>query len=68
MNRYLTKEEKQIINKHVKRYSNHFILYANVKQLCSTPETNITLYTNYISIKKRYSISLANREIQNKPQ
>ena len=30
---------------------NHFIMYANTKSLCSTPET-VLLYINYISIKK----------------
>ena len=29
-------------------------MYANVKSLCSTPEINITLYVNYISIKKNW--------------
>ena len=27
-------------------------MYANVKSLCSTPETNIILFINYISIFK----------------
>ena len=26
----------------------HFIMYANVKYLCSIPEANIILYVNYI--------------------
>ena len=33
----------------------HFIMYAHVKSLCSTPETNIIFYVNCISIfKKEY--------------
>lgn len=31
----------------------HFIMYANVRSLCSTPETNIIFYINYISLKKK---------------
>ena len=31
----------------------HFIMYVNVKSLCNTPETNIILYINYISIKNK---------------
>ena len=27
-------------------------MYINVKLLCCTPETNIVLYVNYISVKK----------------
>ena len=29
----------------------HFIIYANIKLLHSTPDTNIILYINYISVK-----------------
>ena len=29
-----------------------FVMYINVESLCFTPETNIILYVNYISIKK----------------
>ena len=28
----------------------HFAMYTNTKSLCCTPETNIMLYINYISI------------------
>ena len=31
----------------------HFTIYANIKSLCSTPETNKIVYVNYISIKKK---------------
>ena len=31
----------------------HFAMYTNVESLCCTPETNIKLYVNYTSIKKR---------------
>ena len=31
---------------------NHFIIYANIKSLCSTPKTNIILYVTCISIFK----------------
>ena len=31
----------------------HFIIYTNVKSLCYSPEANIMLYVNYISIKKK---------------
>ena len=30
----------------------HFIMYANVESLCSTPETNIISYVNHTSIFK----------------
>ena len=30
----------------------HFLMYANVKSLDRTPETNIILYINYIALKK----------------
>ena len=33
----------------------HFIVYENVKYLCSTPEINIIFYINSISIKKKYN-------------
>ena len=32
-------------------YHDHFVMYANVKSLCSTSETNLTLPINYISVK-----------------
>lgn len=32
-------------------YHDHFVMYANIKSLCSTSETNITLPINYISVK-----------------
>lgn len=32
--------------------SDHFIIYANIKSLCTTPDTNMALYVDYISIKK----------------
>ena len=31
----------------------HFVMYKNIKSLCCTPETNIILYIDYNSIKKR---------------
>ena len=31
-------------------------MYINVKLLCCTPETNIVLYVNYISVKKEEKI------------
>lgn len=31
-------------------------MYLNVKSLCYTPETNITLYINYISIRKERNL------------
>ena len=34
----------------------HFAIYANIKSLCCTPETNIMLYVNYISFKKEKRI------------
>ena len=30
----------------------HIAIYTNIESLCCTPETNITLYVNYISTKK----------------
>ena len=41
-------------------HSDHFIMYANVTSLCSTHETNITLYVNYISINQsiKYLLSI----------
>ena len=34
-------------------YDEHGVMYRIVKLLFCTPETNITLYVNYISIKKK---------------
>lgn len=34
-------------------HGDHFIMYTNVKSLCSAPETNIILYAEYISLEKR---------------
>lgn len=31
-------------------YCDHFIMYANVKSFCSSPENNKILNINYISI------------------
>lgn len=31
----------------------HFAVHANIKLLSCTPETNIVLHINYISIKKK---------------
>ena len=31
----------------------HFIIYTNIKSLCYSPEANIMLYVNYISILKK---------------
>ena len=28
-------------------YHDYFIIYANVKSICSAPETNIIVYVNY---------------------
>ena len=36
----------------------HFIMYPNVKSWCNTSETNIILYTNYISIRKNIHIEI----------
>ena len=30
----------------------HFTMYANIKSLCSTPETDIKLYVKYVPIRK----------------
>lgn len=30
----------------------HFEMYTNIKLLCSTPDTNTVLYSNYITMKK----------------
>lgn len=40
------------------RYGNHFIMYANVQLLGSTPETNIILYVNYVSILKKKNVCI----------
>ena len=34
----------------------HFITYANIRSLFSTPETNIILHINYISVFKKKKI------------
>ena len=34
-------------------YGDHFTIYTNIKSLCCTPETNITLYINYTLPKKK---------------
>ena len=40
----------------------HFIVYANVKSLCSTLETSIILYLKYISMKeKKKAVELGDR-------
>ena len=39
----------QIVERH---WSIHFVMHVNVKSLCSSPETNIKFYVDYISIKK----------------
>ena len=33
--------------------SEHFAMYLNVQSLCYKPETNITLYINYTSVKSK---------------
>lgn len=33
-------------------HGDRFIVFANIKTLCDTRETNIILYVNYISINK----------------
>ena len=35
--------------------NDHLIMYTNIELLCCTPETNITLYVNYSSIKYIHS-------------
>ena len=39
----------------------HFIVSGKVKSLCSIPETNITLYINYIAIKKKKALTALRR-------
>lgn len=34
-------------------YCDHFVMYAYIKSLCDTSETNIILYLNYISGTER---------------
>ena len=34
----------------------HFVMYVNVKSLCSIPETNTILYFNYILLKKKKNL------------
>ena len=34
-------------------HGDHFITYANIKSLCSTPDPKIILYVKYISIKNK---------------
>lgn len=34
----------------------HFIIYINTDSLCCTSESNISLYVNYILIKKETQI------------
>lgn len=34
-------------------WDDHFLKYTNVESLCCTPETNIIVYGNYTSIKKK---------------
>ena len=29
----------------------HFVMYKNIKSLCSIPETNIIMYVDYTSVK-----------------
>ena len=37
-------------------------MYTNIKSLCCTPETNIMLYVNYTSIKKKEMLIPLKRE------
>lgn len=36
----------------------HSLVYRLVQSLCHTPETKVTLYVNYTSIKKKKNVSL----------
>ena len=38
-------------------HSEHCIIYIIVESLCCTAETNVTLYVNYTSLKKRENLS-----------
>ena len=43
----------------------HFVIYTSVEPLCCTPETNITLYVNFISIKrKKKKILIRNNQME----
>ena len=35
------------------RHDEHWLMYRIDEPLCCTPQTNITLYVNYTSLKKR---------------
>ena len=41
---------------------NHFIIQAYINSLCCTPRTNILLYVNYISVKKKRWTKVASGE------
>ena len=37
-------------------HGDYFIMYKNINSLCGTPETNIIMYVNYTSIKKKTAL------------
>ena len=41
---------------------NHFIIQAYINSLCCTTKTNILLYVNYISVKKKRWAEVASGE------
>lgn len=36
---------------------NHSVIHTNTELYCHTPETNVTIYVNYINQSMKYSIS-----------
>ena len=41
----------------------HQVMHKTVKSTCCTPETNVTLYVNYTSIKKANGASVKQNKI-----
>ena len=50
---YLSVQNKTYLDFNQTCCGDYFALYTNIKSLCCTPETNVTLYVNYTSINKR---------------
>ena len=47
--------------------SGHFAIYTYIESLCYTPETNIMLYVNYISIKNNFGDFPGGTVVKNLP-
>ena len=37
-------------------HDDHFVIYRNIESLCCVSETNVILYVNYISVKRKEKV------------